>query len=80
MGSRIKNFIIIGVHWKMSFLGGGCKKPIYKGNCLKRGGRLGGRVVFWGEINASMDSMKQNKKHCQAIGKNVGENSLETLK
>ena len=64
----------------MSFLGGGCKKPIYKGNCLKRWGSLGGRVVFWGEINASMDSMKKNKKHCQVIGKNVGKNSLETLK
>ena len=39
MGSRMKNFNIIQVHWKIQFLGGVHKKPIYRGNCLK--GRLG---------------------------------------
>ena len=36
----MKNFIIFGVHRKIQFLGGGGfhKKPICRGDCLKRGG------------------------------------------
>ena len=33
----MKNFNIFGVHWKIRLLGG-LEKPIYRGNCLKRGG------------------------------------------
>ena len=34
-----KNFNIFGVHRKIQFLGGeGHKKPIERGDCLKRGG------------------------------------------
>ena len=34
----MKNFNIIGVHWKIRFFGGVHKKTIYGGeNCLKRG-------------------------------------------
>ena len=35
----MKNFNIFGVHRKIQFLGGeGHKKPIERGDCLKRGG------------------------------------------
>ena len=38
MGLKIANFNIMGVHRKIQFLGGQVyKKPIYRGNCLKRG-------------------------------------------
>ena len=37
MGWRMKNFNILGVHRKIQVLGGGHKKPIYRGHCLKRG-------------------------------------------
>ena len=33
---RMKNFNIFGVHWKIRLLGG-LEKPIYRGECLKRG-------------------------------------------
>ena len=32
----MKNFNIFGVHWKIRLLGG-LEKPIYRGECLKRG-------------------------------------------
>ena len=42
---RMKNFDILGVHWKIQLLvggGGGVhKKPIYRGDCWKGGGGLG---------------------------------------
>ena len=46
MASRIKNFSIMGVHWKIRFLGGeregvgggGSRKTNILGECLKRGG------------------------------------------
>ena len=37
----MKNFNIMGVHWKIQFLGGGGgvhEKSLYRGNCLKRQG------------------------------------------
>ena len=34
---RMKNFNIFEVHWKIWLLGGGGEKPIYRGNCQKRG-------------------------------------------
>ena len=40
MGLRMKNFNIVGVHWKIRLLGGGGwgfhEKLICRGNCLKR--------------------------------------------
>ena len=33
----MKNFNIVGVHWKIRILEGVYEKPIYRGNCLKRG-------------------------------------------
>ena len=33
----MKNFNIVGVHWKIQILEGVYEKPIYRGNCLKRG-------------------------------------------
>ena len=36
MGLRMKNFNILGVHWKIQFLGGrSYEKPIQMGDCLK---------------------------------------------
>ena len=38
MGLRMKSVNIFGVHWKIWFLGVGVhKKPIQRGDCLKRG-------------------------------------------
>ena len=41
---RMKNFDILGVHWKIQLLvggGGGVhKKPIYRGDCWQGGGGL----------------------------------------
>ena len=37
MGLRIKNFNIMGVHWKIQFLEGGARKSNIGGNCLKMG-------------------------------------------
>ena len=38
MGLRMKNFNIMGVHWKIQFSRVGfTKKPIYRGDCLRRG-------------------------------------------
>ena len=38
MGLRMKNFNIMGVHWKIQFSRVGFhKKPIYRGDCMKRG-------------------------------------------
>ena len=37
MGLRMKNFSIMRVHWKIRNLGGVHEKPIYRGNCLKKG-------------------------------------------
>ena len=34
---RMKNFDIFVVHWKISLLGKAHEKPIYMGDCLKRG-------------------------------------------
>ena len=36
MGLRMKGFNILEVHWKILFLGGVHKKPVYRGDCLKR--------------------------------------------
>ena len=55
----MKNFNILGVHWKIQFLEGGSRKTnIEGGNCLKRGawavcqfkGELGKKEegCFWG--------------------------------
>ena len=45
MASRIKNFSIMGVHWKIEFLRGGrggvTKNQCIEGNSLKRCGGLG---------------------------------------
>ena len=30
MGLKMKSFNIMGVHWKIQFLGGDYKKPIYR--------------------------------------------------
>ena len=40
MGLRMKNFNIIGFHWKIRFLGGGGihEKPIYRDEFSKKGG------------------------------------------
>ena len=43
MGSKMKNFNIMWVHWKTYFkggVGGFMKKPMYRENCLKRGGQF----------------------------------------
>ena len=47
MRLRMKNFNIMGVHWKVWLLGGGGghRKLIYRGNCLKRMG-VGGLGQF----------------------------------
>ena len=37
MGLRMKSVNIMGVYWKIWFLGKGQENPIYRGNCLKRG-------------------------------------------
>ena len=37
MGLRMKNFNIVGVFWKIWFLGGVHKKPMYKGKLPKKG-------------------------------------------
>ena len=39
MGWKMKNFNILGVHGEIQVLGGGegHEKPIYRGDCLKRG-------------------------------------------
>ena len=40
MGLKMKNFNIMGIHWKIQFSGeggGSHEKPIYRGKCLKRG-------------------------------------------
>ena len=38
MSLRMKNFNILGVHWKIQLLGGGgLEKPIYKGGLPKKG-------------------------------------------
>ena len=37
-GLRMNNFIIMGVHWKILFLGGIAKNQHIGGNCLKGGG------------------------------------------
>ena len=70
---RMKNFNILGVHWKIQFLEGGSRKTnIEGGNCLKRGawavcqfkGELGkkegGGGVFEGEggVDTPMLTMK----------------------
>ena len=34
---RMKNFDIFGVHWKIQLLGKVHEKPIYRGDCLKKG-------------------------------------------
>ena len=36
-GLRMKNFNIMGVYWKKWIFKGVQEKPIYRGNCLKRG-------------------------------------------
>ena len=38
MGWRMKNFNIFGVYGKIRVLEGGHEKPIYRGDCLKKGG------------------------------------------
>ena len=45
---RMKNVNIFEVHWKIWHLGGGLGKPIYRGDCLQRGGGLGQFVVLRG--------------------------------
>ena len=40
MGWKMKNFNILRVHGKMWVLGGFHKKPIYWGDCRKKGGRV----------------------------------------
>ena len=39
-GLRIKKFKIMGVHWKIQFLGEVHEKTIYKRDCLKRAGQF----------------------------------------
>ena len=52
MGSKMENFNIMWVHWKIHFycgVGGFMKKPMYMEYCLKRGGGLGkkeGNVLY----------------------------------
>ena len=38
MGLRMKNFNIIGVQWKIQYLGGSHEKQIYRGELPKNGG------------------------------------------
>ena len=41
MGLRMKNFNILGIHWKTQLLGGGGgvhKKLIQRGDCIEKGG------------------------------------------
>ena len=38
MGLRMKHFKILGIHGRIRFLGGVHEKPIYRGDCLKKGG------------------------------------------
>ena len=40
MGLRMKNFNIMGFHWKIWFLRGLYKKPIYRGELPKKGRHL----------------------------------------
>ena len=49
MGLTMKNFNVLGVHWKTQFLGGGVhwKTNIEGGDCLKVGG-LGQFADLWG--------------------------------
>ena len=71
MGLRMKNFSIMGVHWKIQFSGGGfTKKMIYKGDFLKRGlgqfaylrGGLG--RGFWGGVDTLMHIISDMEKNC----------------
>ena len=57
MGVEILKMDWIGVHWKIPFLGGIKKKPISRGDCLKRWlgqsadlrkGLAKKGVMFWG--------------------------------
>ena len=53
MGLRMKNFNILGVHWKIRFLGGGglLKTNIEGGRvCLKRGGGVGQFAYLGGGV------------------------------
>ena len=54
----MKDFNIFGVHWKIQFLEVGHEKPIYRRDCLKKGGgawqeRVGGGC-FWGGSDTPM--------------------------
>ena len=76
------------VHWKIQFLGGVHKKPIYRGNCLK--GRLGefadlrgggggeGRGAWWKRrglcYQTPMHTMLKNGDvHCEICQTKHGE-------
>ena len=71
MGLRMKNFSIFGIHRKMWFFREVYKKPIYRGDCLKRGalavGRFKGglarkrRVVFKSKLKS--DTLVKSNKH-----------------
>ena len=49
MGLRMKNFNIMGIHWKIQFLRVH-EKPIYRGNCIKKEGGGRGMFMTWGVI------------------------------
>ena len=68
MGLRMKSFNIMGVHWKIWFLGGFTKNQYIGGIALK--GELGqfadlrgawqkrGGWCFWGEVDIPMHNIK----------------------
>ena len=72
----MKNFSIFGIHRKMWFFREVYKKPIYRGDCLKRGasavGRFKGglarkrRVVFKSKLKSDT-SVKSNKHNSMVM-------------
>ena len=50
MGLRIKNFKIMGVHWKLQFLRGVHEKPIYMGGLPKKAGGLDNLQIQEGDL------------------------------
>ena len=64
----MKSFNTFGVHWKIQLLGrGDLEKPIYKGDCPKRGAwtvcwfkgawQERGGWCFWGGVDTPMPTM-----------------------